>query len=562
MSLADTPESSLIPLTAAEALWEWHIPSDTLFLSQGTCHALGILSDIPRTMTAFLAHLPEHVQAALQRQREHALNSTRSSFAESMYPFDALFVCERMFILARDIQGRALWAMGQYVISTTSLSAPLLEPAQKTQGFWLYSLESKTISVDTRCAAMLGYPAQCRRFTVAEWRNLLYEEETSPDMQRHQFIIAQSLMGDIIKDTITLKTPDGSYRRLLLRGAVLERNEKGIALSVTGILQNMENVRTVKEQQQENERLLFALNATGDGLWDWDVQTGSVYFSPRYLSMLGYTAQDFPSRLDVWKSKIHPDDRDKIVLPQESIAESPQHGDSFECTYRMLRADGTWAWILGRGYVSHRDATGRAVRIVGMHTDVTILQNGKEELEDLVKNDTLTGLRSRNYCDMELERLEREGTRPVSIIACDVCGLKLINDYMGHAEGDKLLSKTAMRLRYPLRATDCAARTGGDEFVILLPGCPKSKAQEILRQIEEHFNAENCTSHDIPALVSFGLATTEDRTVSIARALITADRNMLRNKQLFRKQTHRRIKKWIEQSTQKCVSLKDSRYES
>lgn len=559
-------KSSIIPLTSAEALWEWHIPSDTLFLSLGACHELGILTEhIPTTMTAFLAHVPPLYSTELHKQRERALDNAEYPFVESTYAFDSFFVHERMFILQRDTQTRATRAIGQYVISagSSSIPTPLLESSQRNLGFWLYTLESRTIHVDARCAAMLGYAALPRKFTLDAWRELLHKENTTSAIRCHQFIIAQSLMGDIVEDTITLKTPDCAYRHLRLQGAVLERNEKGIARYVTGILQNRESTRNIKRQQQENERLLFALNATGDGLWDWDVQTGNVYFSPRYLSMLGYTAQNFPGRLETWKEKIHPNDLDRIVLPQESLAESPQYGDSFECSYRMLRADGTWAWILGRGYVSHRDTTtGRAVRIVGMHTDVTLLQNGKEELEDLVKNDTLTGLRSRTYCDMELERLEREGIRPVSIIACDVCGLKLINDYMGHAEGDKLLSKTAMMLRYALRATDCAARTGGDEFVILLPGCPENKAQKILCQIEEHFNSENRISHDIPTFVSFGLATTEDRNVSVARTLISADRNMLRTKQLSRRQTHRRIKKWIEQNTQKCVSLEDSRYES
>lgn len=564
MSSAEKRENNLIPLLSTEALWEWHIPSDTLFLSQGAQQKLGLTAETnPTTMAAFLSHVPAHCLAELHELRESALNGADGSFLETIYPFDTFFVRERMFILGRDEHGRANWTMGHYVVSHGSPTPAIAQDATQDRiGFWMYCVSTNTIRIDAQCATMLDFGALPRTLTLNEWLHYLYQNNNTANLNRQKFVIEQGLMGDNIEDSFLFPTTDGKTRHLLLRGAVLDRDTNGKAQHVTGTLQNLETTKAVKEQQQENGRLLFALNATGDGLWDWDAKTNTVYYSPRYLSMLGYTKQDFPGAFDAWTEKIHPEDRDKIVLPQQAIVESPRYGYTFECTYRIKRADGSWAWVLGRGYVTHRDATGRATRLVGMHTDVTTLQNGRAELEDRVKNDALTGLRSRAYCDMELERLEKEKVRPISIIACDVCGLKMINDHLGHAEGDKLLKKVALLLQHSLRTTDCVARTGGDEFIILLPVCPEYKASVILQQIEAHFESQNKTTNTMPVLVSFGLASTDEQTASLSRILATADKNMLRNKQTQRRATHRRIKTWIEQNTHECVSLEDNRCES
>lgn len=110
-------------------------------------------------------------------------------------------------------------------------------------------------------------------------------------------------------------------------------------------------------------------------------------------------------------------------------------------------------------------------------TNITTAQTERDRLEELVKNDALTGLRSRAYCNLEAERIEKNGIRPVCVISCDITGLKMVNDNLGHAAGDELLAEAATLLRKPLRLTDCVARMGGDEFVVLLPGCAPGQGQ-------------------------------------------------------------------------------------
>ena len=312
----------------------------------------------------------------------------------------------------------------------------------------------------------------------------------------------------------------------------------------------------------ERTRLLFAINSSGDGLWDWDVTSGDIYFSPSYLAMPGYTTAAFPGRIDSWRGSIHPDDAAKVAAELRPRLESPHDGDTYECTYRLRHADGRWIWILDRGYVTHRNNQGQATHMVGMHTNITSSQGDRDKLEELVKNDPLTGLCSRTFFQMEMERIEKEGLRPVSIIFCDVNGLKLINDYLGHEEGDKLLHRAAQLLRQALRATDCVARTGGDEFVILLPGCSAERAGEILGQMERHIAEANAAATDdaMPVLLSLGAATAASPGASLADALDNADKRMLYTKSLHRDIAHRHVKDWIERHTSATVSLEDERY--
>lgn len=558
--MSTVPESPLFPASSSEALWEWHLPSDGLLLSAGALEVLKLPgNERPITMRTFLSHVPPASRTALLEERRGVLDASTGSFLESCYPFGGMLLRERLLVLERDDQGRATRVLGQCspLGKTREADQSALEPDDA--GFWHCRLPQRSVLLDARCAALLGYAdAAPRAQTLDEWKARL--KDNDPALCGHAAIISDPRQGDVFEDRVQVRQENGDYVPMILRGAVIERDADGRAVLLTGSLRLPREFSDNGDQgERASNRLLLAVSAAGDGLWDWDAQTDSVYYSPRYLSMLGYTAEEFPDRLDVWEAKIHPDDYGKIVPPQRALVESPANGDTFECTYRLRKADGTWAWIMGRGYVTHRDPSGRATRLVGLHTDVTAAQGDRAKLEELVKNDALTGLRSRTFCDRELERLESAGIRPLSVISCDVNGLKLINDYMGHAAGDELLRRTAALLRRPLRLTDCVARMGGDEFVILLSGCTGKKAVGILRQIRRGLEEANAEG-GMPVLLAFGLAFTHDPGIPASKLLRDADRTMIRLKEIHRQESHRRIKAWIESTKNVVVSLEDSRY--
>ena len=366
------------------------------------------------------------------------------------------------------------------------------------------------------------------------------------------------LNGVLARTQLVTLTRDSKGRAERIIGCIsaIDRQSPGLLPSARFSIQQASTAHTT----QDHARLMLALNASGDGLWDWDALTNSVYYSPRYIEMLGYTSETFPATLRSWEEKIHPDDHVHVVPMQKDIIASPAHGDTFECTYRMRRADGTWAWILGRGNVTQRNAEGQATRVVGLHTDISASQADRAHLEDLVRNDPLTGLRSRTFFTMTVDELEQQAVRPVGVIAADVNGLKMINDHLGHDEGNSVLCQAALLLRGGLDSAACVARMSGDEYAVLLPGCNTQAVVEIMYTLQQRFERHNEGHTRTPVLLAMGAACAETMQTTISSAIVEADRAMLRQKLTTRSETRQFIKRWIENHTNVRVSLNDCRY--
>lgn len=132
----------------------------------------------------------------------------------------------------------------------------------------------------------------------------------------------------------------------------------------------------------QEERWRLALDAVGDGVWDWSVDGDKVYFSPRWKAMLGYDDSELPGELYAWRERVHPDDLPQTLADVEKMlsGETPFYANE----HRLLSRDGSWRWVLARGVAVARDARGRAVRAVGTHTDVT----GRREMEEALRRKT------------------------------------------------------------------------------------------------------------------------------------------------------------------------------
>ena len=132
------------------------------------------------------------------------------------------------------------------------------------------------------------------------------------------------------------------------------------------------------QQEKSEERFRRAMEATSDGLWDWDVAGGNVYYSPGYFRMLGYEPDGFPAKADAWLEMVHPDDRNRAMDANEACIRNDV--TAFGVEFRMLSHDGTWRWILRRGKAVTQDADGRALRMIGTHIDITDRKHSEKAL--------------------------------------------------------------------------------------------------------------------------------------------------------------------------------------
>jgi len=123
--------------------------------------------------------------------------------------------------------------------------------------------------------------------------------------------------------------------------------------------------------------------------------------------------------------------------------------------------------------------------------DITARKKAEAYLEYLGKHDTLTKLRNRTFYIEELNRLSRKGPWPVSVLAIDLNGLKNANDSNGHAAGDALLRRAGEVLSKAVAEPACAARIGGDEFMVLLPGTERAGAERLKEHIDSMLELNN-----------------------------------------------------------------------
>ncbi|MGE4482576.1 sensor domain-containing diguanylate cyclase [Acidocella sp.] len=166
-------------------------------------------------------------------------------------------------------------------------------------------------------------------------------------------------------------------------------------------------------------------------------------------------------------------------------------------------------------------------------TDITARKKAEAYLEYLGKHDVLTGLYNRSYYMDELNRLERRGPFPVAVILFDLNGMKLVNDEYGHGAGDAMLRRVGEILEQVVEEPDCAARIGGDEFVILLPGKSSADTKAVLSDLARVTALNNqFHSHATPIVFSVGTATC---TVGekMETAIQRADLAMYENKRAF-----------------------------
>ena len=133
--------------------------------------------------------------------------------------------------------------------------------------------------------------------------------------------------------------------------------------------------RSHDELQKSEERFDLAVQAANDAIWDWDLRTNTVYYSPRWKEMLGYAEEELTDRIDEWKSRQHPDDTERAM----AAVEAHLQGDTalYQLEHRLRHKDGSYRWVLARG-LAVRDAQGRPYRLVGSQTDMTERRRGEE----------------------------------------------------------------------------------------------------------------------------------------------------------------------------------------
>ena len=169
------------------------------------------------------------------------------------------------------------------------------------------------------------------------------------------------------------------------------------------VLATQELQRAVETLREREERLALVMRGTNDGLWDWNVQTGEVYYSPRWKAMLGYGEDELVNHIDTWRSLIHPDDLERAMASVEDHFAG--YTPLYELLHRLRHKDGSYRWVLARG-VAVRDSEGRAIRMGGSHTDVTESRQAQEALHYQVALQDLITTISTQFINLQPDEVD------------------------------------------------------------------------------------------------------------------------------------------------------------
>ena len=301
---------------------------------------------------------------------------------------------------------------------------------------------------------------------------------------------------------------------------------------VRDITQRHVNEKALRDSQ---ERYALAARGANDGLWDWNLRTGNIYYSSRWKAMIGYASDEIGAEPDEWLSRVHPDDIE--ILQAKISAHVGGASEHFESEHRLRHKDGRYRWLLCRGSAL-KDEDDVVYRIAGSLSDITDRKQIEERLRHDAFHDALTGLSNRalliDRLSHALSRVNRRGDYIFAVLFLDLDRFKMINDSLGHTLGDQLLVTIARRLRECVRPDDTVARLGGDEFVVLLDGVQDvEEASTIADRIQESLQSPiSLGDHEVVTSASIGIAASSRKYERPEHILRDADLAMYRAKAL------------------------------
>ena len=334
-------------------------------LGTRTAHTFGV-SIVLMLVTALTSSRLQHRMAALANQAE-ALQDARTALQYLVEGTSRAQTALYLRIADADTSERTVFVASRALADTglTRLRDVLaLDPDNHAAHFVL--LERATRQLAVWQDSVLAVPT--RSFTAATRAGIMARGFTLVQAQE-QVIHGIAREHD---DRIALLEAERARVERRAYEAILFSGLGSVAVLILAMLslnKTERSRRAASELAASEFRWKFAIEGAGDGLWDADVESGRVYYSPQWKRLLGYTDAEIGETLEEWSSRLHPDDRLMTMAAMQAAlaGRTPQ----YESEHRLRCADGSWKWVFSRGVVVERNSDGTPRRAIGTMTDVT-----------------------------------------------------------------------------------------------------------------------------------------------------------------------------------------------
>jgi diguanylate cyclase (GGDEF)-like protein/PAS domain S-box-containing protein len=381
---------------------------------------------------------------------------------------------------------------------------------------YVYDDKSRLVKWNKRHETMTGYDAgELSQKSLEDWFD-------PDDLMRVNAAVSDIFEKGYGEVEAELILKDGTRMMTRSSGAPLISNGKryfaGIGVDIT------ERKRMEEQLQQSMDDLLESQRIAHLGTWRLDLATNQVVWSDELYKMYGFDPSFPPPPYTEHMKLFTPESWERLSTSLERTTTS---GLPYELELETITNDASrgWMWVRGEAV---RDADGAITELWGAAQDITERKKIEMELLHLSHHDHLTGLYNRRFFEQELLRLDTDENLPLSVIVCDVNGLKMVNDSFGHDSGDILLRSAANAIRQACRKDDIIARIGGDEFLVLLPKTTASETVAIANGIKELASREKVASIELS--ISYGYDTKTSGGQSIVETMANAENHMYRHK--------------------------------
>ena len=345
----------------------------------------------------------------------------------------------------------------------------------------------------------------------------LFNEEFATEGKKSDLAVFESMT--VIVDKLKIGNKVLEFTKFPVK---LPNNDYGVGANIRDITEDYNNkkqlLETVAALQQSQNKLQLVMDSVPEGIFGIDINGICTFCNKSCLKLLGYTSQEQIIGKNMhWL--IHHSRRDETRIEWEDcrILSAFRNGKGVHVEDEVFwRADGSCFDV---GYYSYPEyENGEMIGLVVTFLDIT----SRKEAEKIVRyntyHDALTGLYNRRYLEEEINKIDIESNLPISVIMGDVNGLKQTNDIFGHAAGDMLIQEAAKIIKNNARSSDICIRTGGDEFLMILPKTDSKEAGKIADQIKEQFLKIRINSFH--GSISLGYST---KTTSKENIILTID---------------------------------------
>lgn len=359
--------------------------------------------------------------------------------------------------------------------------------------------------------------------SYAERWNMFHLDGTMYAME--EVPLARALLhGETCSEELIIRRDDLENRYVLANATPIKDSEGKIKAGIVVFFDITERKNIEMQFHQNMDDLLGSQRIAHLGTWRMNIATDRIVWSEELYAIFGLDPI-LPPPLYSEHGKLFTVESWERLSSALKLTKTRGLECELEVEAVTLEGKHKWIWVRGEAL---RDQENTITSLWGAAQDITERKQNESELLYLSNHDHLTGLHNRRYFEDGLKRLDTRENLPISIIMCDVNGLKLVNDSFGHASGDALLKAAAKIIKNACRGEGIVARMGGDEFVVVLPRTTEDEMVQVANTISVLASKEKVSNIELS--ISYGYETKTNDAQSIVEVIANAENHMYQHK--------------------------------